>query len=110
MLGSLSATMTVLVEPDGALGIVGLDEREPPAGNPHEAGQPAPITGYRRLTRAEVDAVNRVKAAAETIGHLCADDVAQIPDVDKRWLAKGQTALQEGFMFLNRAITRPTTF
>lgn len=67
------------------------------------------IKGYRDLSQAEIDAMNRVKVAAESIRVLI-DDLQQMPDLDKRWIAIGTTNLQQGFMALTRSIAQPTTF
>lgn len=67
------------------------------------------IKGYRDLSQAEIDAMNRVKVAAESIRVLI-EDLQQMPDLDKRWLAIGTTNLQQGFMALARSIAQPTTF
>lgn len=67
------------------------------------------IKGYRDLSQAEIDAMNRVKVAAESIRVLI-EDLQQMPDLDKRWLAIGTTNLQQDFMALTRSIAQPTTF
>lgn len=67
------------------------------------------IKGYRDLSQEEIDAMNRVKVAAESIRVLI-DDLQQMPDLDKRWIAIGTTNLQQGFMALTRSIAQPTTF
>lgn len=74
------------------------------------------ITGYRELTQAEIDLMNEGKALAEQVGAyvqklqmaLFADTADQVPD--KRWVAIGQTHLQQGFMALTRSVAKPTTF
>lgn len=77
------------------------------------------ITGYRTLSEAEIDLINRVKAKAEEVRELIAEIAAHSPvapapapriDIDHRWLAIGQTDLQKGFMAVIRAIARPETF
>ncbi len=67
------------------------------------------IKGYRDLTAGEIAAMNECKTIAVSVGQLC-DRVAEMPDVDKRWIAIGKTDLQKGFMSLIRAIARPDTF
>lgn len=73
------------------------------------------ITGYRDLSQAEIDAMNDSKA----LGEQCATHLKRLEsaaaqeggyDPDKRALAIARTKLQEGFMWMNRAIARPTTF
>jgi len=75
------------------------------------------IKGYRKLSQAEVELMNEVKAKAEEVGILVAKlDGMLIPgkvpneELDHRWIAIGRTHLQEGFMALTRAIAKPTTF
>ncbi|HEY7680679.1 MAG TPA: hypothetical protein VIC04_09205 [Terriglobia bacterium] len=69
------------------------------------------ITGYRELNEAEVDAMNRIKAAAEEVGALVDWLKAGVPGfLDQRWIAIGATDLQKGFMALTRAVAQPTTF
>ncbi|UYZ84286.1 hypothetical protein MTZ49_01515 [Entomomonas sp. E2T0] len=67
------------------------------------------IKGYRDLSQAEIDAMNEVKVLAEQVGALH-EKIAQMPDIDQRWLAIGKTELQQGFMALTRSIAQPTTF
>lgn len=67
------------------------------------------ITGYRDLTQAEIDLINRIKAAGNELGQLC-QDVKAVPGVDQRWAAIATSDLQTGLMALTRAVARPTTF
>lgn len=74
------------------------------------------IKGYRDLTQAEIDLMNRVKEKAEEVGALCQElreaHFAQTPDEypDQRWVNIAQTDLQKGFMALVRSIAKPSTF
>jgi hypothetical protein len=68
-----------------------------------------PISGYRALSPAELDAINRIKAVGNGIGVLL-DEVAAMPGIDLRALAIARTELQTGFMWLTRAIARPDGF
>lgn len=68
-----------------------------------------PITGYRQLTEREIHLVNHVKALAQSVGALV-DELGAYPEADLRWVSIGKTLLQQGFMDLTRAITKPTTF
>lgn len=70
---------------------------------------PPPITGYRKLSQAEVDAMNEGKALAEQVGAWIGRLKAN-PDCDQRWVATGATDLQKGFMSALRGIAKPTTF
>lgn len=68
------------------------------------------ILGYRELSQAEVDLMNTVKTQAVQVEALIASVKNAGEEIDQRWLAIARTHLQEGFMCLTRAITRPTTF
>lgn len=74
--------------------------------------QPVPVTGYRPLTQAEVDAMNRAKALGakldELITALTIGDLGV--QADGRWLAIAKTDLQKGMMFLGRSIAKPEGF
>lgn len=65
-----------------------------------------PVTGYRAQTLALVDLVNVNKRAEETVLRIL-DGLADSPDVDKRWLQIGRTAIEQGFMAVNRSIFKP---
>lgn len=90
-----------------------------------------PITGYRQLSSAETDLINRVKAHAEATQQLLgevhqlngqrfgsaalrADESIADKEISRaesnRWTAVAKTQLQQGYMALNRAIALPTTF
>ncbi len=66
------------------------------------------IEGYRELRAEEIASMNGIKAKAEEVGAL----IEKLRDqgADPRWLAIGQTNLQQGFMAITRAIAKPTTF
>lgn len=74
------------------------------------------ITGYRELNQAEIDLVNEIKAQAANVGSLV--DKMRIltakepfPEgLDPRCLAHARTQLQDGFMWLTRAVTKPESF
>lgn len=69
------------------------------------------ITGYRKLTVAEVTLMNQSKELAELVGELV-QSLRETPgvEVDQRWVDIAETELQKGFMSLVRSIARPTTF
>ena len=67
------------------------------------------IIGYRDLTQDEIDLINEVKEKAMVVAELTTR-INALPDIDKRWVAIGITDLQKGFMSINRAIAKPTTF
>lgn len=83
------------------------------------------ITGYRQLSREEVDLMNEGKALAEQVGAYIAKlrkhpatppgglpfaDPGALPALDQRWISIGATDLQRGFMAVTRGIAQPTTF
>ena len=71
------------------------------------------ITGYRDLSQAEIDLMNEIKAAEERVAGLYAR-VQQLVKEDgndataARWASIGRTQLEGGFMFLLKAVARPT--
>ena len=67
------------------------------------------IVGYRELTGREIDLMNEVKQMGTDLGILV-QQLQQEPGIDHRWVAIGQTQLQQGMMALTRAIAQPTTF
>ena len=82
------------------------------------------ITGYRELSRAELDLINEAKALAEQCGEYIAKlrrhqqtgsnpvlgSPSELPPLDQRWISIGATDLQRGFMAVIRGIAQPTTF
>lgn len=65
-----------------------------------------PVAGYKPQESANVALVNRNKAAEETILRIL-DELEAKQDVDRRWLAIGRTAIENGFMAVNRAVFKP---
>jgi hypothetical protein len=65
-----------------------------------------PVAGYRPQSLAAIDLVNANKAAEEATLRLL-DHLATLPETDKRWLAIGRTAIENGFMAANRSVFRP---
>jgi len=85
------------------------------------------IAGYRELTQIEIDLMNRVKEQGPALCQLCDDIYAYLENQAGRidteaehsrlidanpemWLYKGSASLQEGLMFLTRAVAQPTFF
>lgn len=91
------------------------------------------ISGYRDLSKEEIDLMNEIKAKGVELEALiqkarqhvsdkrlnaCASakdgDPAEQYRLDaaepERWIALGRTHLQEGFMALVRSVAQPTTF
>lgn len=69
----------------------------------------ANIKGYRDLSQAEVDLMNKLKEVAVSVGEWV-DIVLDDPDTDKRWANIAKIDLQKGFMSLIRAVAKPETF
>jgi hypothetical protein len=69
----------------------------------------APIKGYRDLSQAEIDLMNKLKDLAIEVGNWV-DIVLDDPATDKRWANIAKTDLQKGFMSLIRAVAQPETF
>lgn len=67
------------------------------------------IKGYRELSEAEIELMNRIKGIGEDVGAIC-DQLSDQAGLDQRWIAIGKTQLQQGFMALVRGIAQPTTF
>lgn len=74
------------------------------------------IKGYRDLSQDEINLVNEAKALGVQLGELVqrleAAEFAQTNDQvpDNRSLALAKTNLQQGMMWMVRAITKPSTF
>lgn len=67
------------------------------------------IKGYRDLSQAEIDLMNKIKAKGIELGELVAE-LRAADGLDQRWISIGQTDLQTGLMALTRAVAQPTTF
>jgi hypothetical protein len=65
-----------------------------------------PVAGYKPQSETAVQLVNGMKVTEEIVLR-CLDDLAAMPDVDKRWLAIGRTQIEQGFMAVNRSIFKP---
>lgn len=67
-----------------------------------------PVAGYRAQPASNVDLVNRNKQAEERVLRIL-DELAALPAgaIDRRWFAIGRTAIEQGFMAVNRAIFQP---
>jgi hypothetical protein len=70
------------------------------------AMQGLPVQGYRSQTPATVGAVNTNKAIEEQSLRVL-DVLKDNPDVDQRWLAIGRTAIESGWMAVNRSVFKP---
>ena len=67
------------------------------------------IKGYRDLSQAEIDLMNKIKEKAAEVGELI-EELEESPEIDKRWLAIAKTDLQKGFMAATRSIAKPGFF
>lgn len=67
------------------------------------------IPGYRDLTQQEIDVIAEIKKNGNDLGEAI-EVISQMPDVDNRALALARTNLQQGFMWLIRAVARPQGF
>lgn len=80
----------------------------------NNAEQPKPITGYRKLTDAEIDLMNEIKAHEAKTALLLARIRAQIggkpssPDA-QRQASIARTEFEGAFMRLARAVAQPVT-
>lgn len=66
------------------------------------------IKGYRELDAQDIAAMNRIKEKGEELGQLIDDLHAR--NADARWVAIGQTQLQQGIMALTRSVAKPEFF
>lgn len=65
------------------------------------------ITGYRDLSREEIDLINELKAQEAAMLQAIALLEEQNPEMNKRSLALAKTKFQEGYMWFIRAVARP---
>lgn len=81
------------------------------------------ITGYRDLTQAEIDLMNKIKSVGtlleelvdEVDHHLLAETLSDYEAVRARrspfrWSAMASTDFQTGLMALTRAVARPASY
>lgn len=67
------------------------------------------IKGYRDLSQAEIDLMNKIKAKGTELGELV-EELQSAGGTDRRWVEIGKTDLQTGLMALTRSVAQPTTF
>lgn len=65
-----------------------------------------PVEGYRPQTNSNVELVNKNKGLEELVLRIL-DDLKKNSEVDQRWLQIGRTAIENGFMAVNRSIFKP---
>lgn len=63
------------------------------------------IQGYRKFDQATSDAINEVKELGHKVEALLTQ--AEVNDADPRFLALARTNLQQGAMWLIRALAKP---
>lgn len=78
------------------------------------------IKGYRELSQAEIDLMNKIKTKGAELGELVQELEANIEKTNKehgvadaeprRWVSIGKTHLQQGLMALTRSVAQPTFF
>lgn len=81
------------------------------------------IRGYRDLSQAEIDTMNRLKEVAGLVGEEClklreqlqampTETPEQCAEFNEalRWVDAGELQAQQAFMSLIRSVARPTTF
>lgn len=70
------------------------------------------IKGYKELDQAQIDLMNKIKTKAAEVGVLVDElkDLRVNSALDQRWVSIGATNLQQGFMALTRAVTKPDFF
>ncbi len=92
------------------------------------------ITGYRDLDQDTIDLINKIKLHGQILDELvqearlhvagqraaarelplASESTAELARLDRaepeRWAALGRTSLQEGLMFLTRAVAQPASF
>lgn len=65
-----------------------------------------PVAGYHSQSGDNVALVNENKMIEERVLRKL-DEMACIPDVDKRMLAIGRTSIATAFMWINRSVFKP---
>lgn len=65
-----------------------------------------PVAGYQPQSDVSIDLVNANKMLEEQCLRVL-DHLADRPGVDKRWLAIGRTAIENGWMAVNRSVFKP---
>lgn len=68
------------------------------------------IKGYRDLSQAEIDLMNKIKEVErEHVAHIVNEAKAAGNTLDQRFVAIARTHFQQGFMALVRAVAQPET-
>lgn len=67
------------------------------------------IKGYRDLSQAEIDLMNKLKNKAAELGELVLE-LQNTEGLDQRAISIGKIELQTGLMWLVRGVAQPETF
>lgn len=67
---------------------------------------PLPVRGYKAESGSSINVVNLNKELEERVLRRL-DDMKHLTGVDQRWLAIGRTAIEQGFMAVNRSVFQP---
>jgi len=67
------------------------------------------IIGYRELSQAEIDLMNKIKSQGVALNSLL-EELSGDSNFDQRWVAIGKTHFQQGLMALTRAVAKPDFF
>ena len=67
------------------------------------------IKGYRDLSQAEIDLMNKVKEQGAELEAMIAS-LRSSEAVDQRWVSIAETHLQQGVMAAVRSVAKPESF
>jgi hypothetical protein len=67
------------------------------------------IVGCRDLGKGDIDLINEVKKMANLV-RVTVEKIELSAGADKNWVAIARSQLQFGFMALDRAVAKPTSF
>lgn len=67
------------------------------------------IKGYRNLSQAEIDLMNKIKFHGVQLGVLI-DELRADTSLDQRWVSIACTDLQTGIMAAVRSVAQPESF
>jgi hypothetical protein len=68
------------------------------------------IKGYRKLSEAQIEMINTIKAEGQQLEALIRDLDNDVVNPDPRWLEMARTDLQVSLMKLTRAVAKPEFF
>lgn len=67
------------------------------------------VKGYRKLSDAEIESINELKAMGGQVGRKI-EALEKLEGIDRRWLAIAKTDFQTGLMAAVRAVAQPNSF